>query len=128
MPTPADSNLVMDIPEEFLRQFEKEILGRIPDEKAQAELRQQEIGKYLVEQGSACIEGIGQRIGAVDIKTYYRWIGEYGPECWQDKGFIRDFFMDNKGLKDKGWNPKPNSVRHGITFCNGKPISNLKGI
>lgn len=115
------------VPPEFAREFADEILGSIPAEKVKADLNQAFIGRALLKEGAvAAPGGLGQKLGEVDARTFFRWQQSHDG-CWQDKNFVHEFFADNPQLKSAGWTPKAASAtRHAVTFVGGKPVSNLK--
>lgn len=115
------------VPPEFVREFSAEILGSIPAEKVKADLNQAMIGRALIKEGAvAAPGGLGQKLGEVDARTFFRWSQEH-ENCWSDRSFIHEFFKDNPQLKSAGWTPTgASSTRHAVTFVNGTPISNLK--
>jgi len=118
----ANNEIVTTLPESFLKEFEQEVMGTIPTEKVQAQLREAEIGRYLVREGSVAVQGLGQKLGEIDPRVWHRWNQEH-PGCWQDKQFVHEFFADNLHLKADGWTPKlARGLRHGRTFVGGKPI------
>lgn len=115
------SDLITQIPEQFLHEFEQEILGTIPEEKAQAELRAASIGRMMLDDGPLAIEGIGQKLGEVDARTWFRWNNQF-PGCWQNKEFCNEFFKDNPQYRSPGWTPKTNPHRLGKTFIGGAAV------
>lgn len=120
------NEIIANVPPEFVREFADEILGSIPAEKVKADLKHAEIGRVLASQGALAIEGLGQKVGEIDARTFFRWQQE-NPGCWQDRAFVQEFFRDNEKLRAPGWKPKgTNGVRHGMTFVGGEAVSNLK--
>jgi hypothetical protein len=119
------SEIITELPESFLREFEQEVMGTIPDEKVQADLRQAEIGRVLINEGAQQIEGVGQKLGTIDARIWHRW-HQMHPGCWDDKQFRDEFFSDNPKCRAPGWTPKQSKLRHGITFIGGESVSNLK--
>ena len=41
----------------------------------------------------------GKAIGAIPQREYFLLANKYGTECWNDRGFIRDFFKSQPHLK-----------------------------
>lgn len=82
-------------------QYER-ALREVPAEKARAVLRQAEIARVMEATGSARMEGLGQKIGGVDLRTFFRWEKEF-PGCWRDKNFIREFLRDNPACRAPGY-------------------------
>lgn len=129
MPNEANKpELVTELTPQFLREFEAEVRGTIPQEKVQADLRQAAIGRMLLNEGSVVGPGnIGQKLGEIDGRIYHRW-GQENPGCWQDKAFVSQYFQDNPHAKAPGWTPKTDKTRHGITFVQGESISNMNSL
>ena len=107
-------DIVTKVPESFLAEFEDEFQRSIPAEKVKATLNQAFIGRALIAEGPSAVEGLGQKLGEVDARTYFRW-HQALPGCWSDKTFLNEFFKDNAGCRAKGWTPKASPLRHGIT-------------
>lgn len=116
-----EQEIVTHLPESFLREFEAEVLGQIPAEKVKADLDSVAIKKVLINEGATCVEGLGQKLGEIPARVYFRWLQEQ-QGCWQDKGFVNEFFKDNPQLKADGWTPKTNAARHGMTYVGGEAI------
>ena len=115
-------DIVTDVPESFLREFEAEILGQIPAEKVKADLDGAKTKQFLVNEGAVAIEGLGQKLGEIPARTYFRWLQDK-PGCWQDREFTHEFFKDNGRLKSDGWTPvAAKGLRHGFTYVNGEPV------
>lgn len=112
------SDLITELPPDFLKEFEDEVLGRIPEEKVQVQLRQVENARIAQAIGSTRIEGLGQKIAEIDARLYFRMLHAFGGE----EGWLTDFLRDNPQLCAPGYKPKGNSLRHGKTFIGGKPV------
>jgi hypothetical protein len=118
----AEPEIVTTLPKDFLRTWEAEFQASIPAEKVRANLRQAFIGRALLKEGAVKGPGaFGQKLGQVDARTYFRWHQSHRG-CWEDKGFLNEFFADNPQLRSPGWTPKKNSVRHGATFVGGEVV------
>ena len=88
---------------EELRDFINQKVWRdVEKEKAQAILRQAEIARVMEKTGSLKSDGLGQKIGAIDSRVFFRWWQEYHG-CWQDEGFIREFLRDNPQCRAPGY-------------------------
>lgn len=81
------------------------VLREAPAEKVRAVLAQAQIGRALDTLGSCQVPGIGQRVGAIDLRTFLRWHQQY-PGCWNDKAFRDEFLRDNPQCKAKGYKVK----------------------
>jgi hypothetical protein len=77
-------------------------LREVSEEKAKSVLRQAEIARVMEQMGSARMEGLGQKIGGVDPRTFFRWEQQY-PGCWRNKEFIREFLRDNPACRAPGY-------------------------
>jgi hypothetical protein len=115
------TDLITHVPEGFLQEFEAEILGRIPEEKVQAELRQQKIARVMNAVGSVHIPEIGQKIAQIDARLYHRMRLSFADSP-DDTDWLDAVLADNKSLRAPGYDAPQKSTRHGITFTNGKPI------
>lgn len=117
-----DPSIITELPRSFMQEFAQEVLGTVPAEKVQAQLREVHIGRVLAAEGSLrTVQGLGQKIGTIPARVFYRWQQEH-PGCWEDDAFVQEFFKDNEKLRAKGWTPRANPARHGKTMINGKPV------
>lgn len=113
-----DTEVITSLPEEFVREFEAEVIGRVPQEKVEAGLRQAKLARIMRQAGSSYIPGVGQKIAEIDPRLYFRMLQSFGHE----ENWLKDFLADNPELCAPGYRPKKNSLRHGKTFVDGKPI------
>lgn len=116
------SELITSLPPEFVNEFQDHLLGQIPEEKAQCELRQARNARIMQQAGSVCIDGIGQKIAEIDARLYFRMLHEAGGP--QNTDWIHDFLADNPQLCAPGYKPRRAKVdlRHSKSFQGGKPI------
>ncbi len=117
----SSSDIITDLPGDFIDEFEREITGRIPQEKVQVELRQLRSAKIANAVGSARIEGLGQKIAEIDPRLYFRMLHAFGHH----EGWLEDLLADNPQLCVPGYKPKrsrTHHLRHGKTFIGGKPV------
>jgi hypothetical protein len=112
------SDLITQLPPEFLKEFEDEILGRIPEEKAQVQLRQVENARIAQAIGSTHIEGLGQKVAEIDARLYFRMYQAFGHE----ENWLNDFLRTNPELCAPGYKPRGKSLGQGKTFIGGKPV------
>lgn len=96
----TEEGVIYDLPQSFLEEFNDRFLRTISDEKAQAEIRQAQIAKQL--EASKHIEGLGQLIGKVDARVFFRW-WQAEPGCWTDEAFIKRFLQDNPNCRAAGY-------------------------
>ncbi len=115
---PDDSDIITQLPEGFVSEFADEILGTIPEEKVQVQLRQVQIARVVQAIGSVNIPGIGQKIATIDPRLYFRMLHESGG----DPEFIHGYLKDNPELCAPGYKPRCSELRHGKTFIGGQPV------
>ncbi len=117
MSNPTD--LITDVPPEFIREFRDHIQGTLPMEKAQVELRQARNARVMQAAGSVQLkESLGQRVASIDPQLFFRMRYLFGHE----ENWLDDMLADNPSLYAPGYKPKQNALRHGKTFANGKPV------
>jgi len=114
----GDNEVITSLPEQFLREFENEVLGRVPQEKVEAGLRQAKLARIMKQAGSSYIPGVGQKIAEIDARLYFRMMQSFGHE----ENWLKDMLADNPELCAPGYRPKNNGLRHSKTFVNGKPV------
>ena len=56
------TDVITSLPEGFAREFEDEVLGRVPQEKIDAGIRQAKLARIMRQAGSTYIPGVGQKI------------------------------------------------------------------
>lgn len=78
------------------------VLRDVPMEKAMGVVRQAQIARVLEKTGSIRRDGLGQRTGVVDARTFFRFQQEF-PGCWNDKGFRDEFLRDNPQCRAEGY-------------------------
>lgn len=77
----------------------------MPAEKARARAAQTRIAQHLQAQGAVKVPGLGQKIGSIDRRTYFRHQQE-NPGCWQDPGYVHDVLRDSEKLRAPGYRPR----------------------
>ena len=103
-----------------MREFEAHIQGTIPEEKAQAELRQVRNARVMHAVGSTRVEGLGQLKAEIDPRLYFRLQESFGHH----EGWLDDMLADNPSMCAPGWkqNKRKGDLRHSKSFLNGKPL------
>lgn len=77
------------------RELRYELQDQISLEKMNYLVRQQMIREEMLEQGPRkTTDGLGQFMGTVDARTWFRWDREE-PGCWSDPKWVDKFFKDN---------------------------------
>jgi hypothetical protein len=112
------SDVITSLPENFLKEFEDDVLGRVPQERIEAGLRQAKIARIMKQAGSSYIPGVGQKVAEIDPRLYFRMMHAFGDQ----ENWLQDFLADNPQLCAPGYRPKSSSLRHGKTFVGGKPV------
>lgn len=114
----TENEVIGHVDPAFVREFADHILGTIPKEKVQAELKQERNARIMQAAGSVCIEDLGQRVAVINPRLYFRMLHSFGHE----ENWLDDFLADNPMLCAPGYRPKQNSTRHGITYVGGAPV------
>ena len=86
----------------FAKSIHDRALRDVPAEKARAVLKQAEIARALELEGSIRHEGLGQKIGTIDARTFMRWHQQF-QHCWSDPGFIKEFLKNNPCYRAAGY-------------------------
>jgi hypothetical protein len=108
----SSSEIITKVPPEFVRQYWREIEGSIPQEKVSSHLRQIGLAKVMVSQGSGMIEGLGQKAASIDPLLFFRLQQQHGNAVHE---WLPEYLKDNPHMCAKGYRPKVNAARHGIT-------------
>ena len=112
------SEIITSLPQSFLNEFWDDVIGRVPEEKVKAELRQVENQRIMQAVGSAKIEGIGQKIAEIDSRLFFRMQHAFGHH----EGWLHDLLADNPQLCAPGYKPKTRGILKSKTMVGGKPI------
>lgn len=113
------SDIITAVDPNWVSEFSGHILGTIPQEKIQCELRQVKCARIMQAAGSVQLaQGIGQRMTVMDPRLFFRLRQAYGPEEY----WIDELLSDNPSLRAKGYIPRRSGTRHGITYIKGKPV------
>ena len=108
----SSSEIITKVPPEFVRQYWSEIEGSIPQEKVSSHLRQIGLAKVMASQGSGMIEGLGQKAASIDPRLFFRLQQQHGNAVHE---WLPEYLKDNPHMCAKGYRPKVNAARHGIT-------------
>lgn len=108
----AEQGIVPSVPPEFVRHFWREIEGRIPEEKVKADLNQKMLARVMVNQGSTQIDGLGQMAARINPRLFFRLQQQHGNAVHE---WLPEYLKDNPDMCAKGYRPKVNSARHGLT-------------
>lgn len=112
------SELITEVPRSFMEEFHDHIIGNIPAEKVQCELRQARNARIMQQAGSLKIDGVGQKIAEIDPRLWFRMLHSFGhQDNWLD-----DFLADNPQLCAPGYKPKSSALRHSKSFVGGAPV------
>lgn len=114
-----DPGIITTLPPEYVREYWDDLMGRIPQEKIEANLRQARNARIMQQAGSLKVEGLGQKVAEIDARLYFRMQHDFGHH----EGWLDDFLADNPQLCAPGWKPRgKRGMRQGKTFINGKPV------
>lgn len=108
----ADQGIIPSVPPEFVRQFWREIEGKIPEEKVKTDLNQKMLARVMVNQGSTQVEGLGQQAARIDRRLFFRLQQQHGNAVHE---WLPEYLADNPHMCAKGYRPKVNAARHGLT-------------
>lgn len=92
-----------------LRGIMDSVLRNVPKEKAKGVLERAKIARVLQSAGSVKRDGVGQRVGVVDARTFYRWHQE-NPGMWDNKAERDKFLRDNPQCRAEGYNPTSRKI------------------
>ena len=120
-----ENTLITDVPRSFIEEFEDHIKGTLPIEKAQMELKQQSWARIMAASGSLAVEGLGQCVARIEPRMFFRLLHQHGHAPVHE--WIEDYLADDPTIRAKGYKPKQNGARHGLTFSNGECISKTPG-
>jgi hypothetical protein len=67
----------------------KETMQKTREQAASAEARSMKDAKSI----------LGKPVGAIPQYEYLLMANKYGNECWDDRGFVRDFFKSQSHLR-----------------------------
>lgn len=112
IPSTTPEGLVTDIPKDFVRQWWKHIDGSIPEEKVKVELNQQMLARVMAAQGSTQVEGLGQQAARINARLFFRLQQQHGNAVHE---WLPEYLKDNPHLCAKGYRPKADPRRKGIT-------------
>jgi hypothetical protein len=114
------SDLITEVPDSFLKEFEDHVLGTIPEEKVQCELRQVRNARIMQAVGSTRVEGLGQVKAEIDARLFFRLQAAHGHH----EGWLDDLLADNPQLCAPGYKAhrRKGDLRHSKTFVGGKPL------
>lgn len=97
--------IVYKLPADFIEEFNDRFLRTIPVEKAAQELEEARIGRMLQKEGGQKCEGLGQMMGKIPVREYFRH-EQANPGCMRNDEYLREFFQDNPHLCAQGYKPK----------------------
>lgn len=107
-----ETGIITHVPKEFVRQFWRELEGKIPEEKVKAHQRQANYARAMHKQGSTKIDGLGQMAARIDGRLFFRLQQQHGNNVGE---WLPEYLKDNPHLCAKGYRPKADPSRHGIT-------------
>lgn len=91
-----NGNPVFDIGE-----IKKELVRGFDLDRNLAELRQKQVAGELNVKDHFHMPGIGECVARIDLGAYMYWAQRETPDCWKDKGFMREYLRDNPDVRVK---------------------------
>ena len=122
-----EPQVITQLPDSFKKEFAEHLSATIPREKVVAELRQAQLARIMAADESIRVEGLGQLAMRIDARLYFRMRNEAKKQGSTDNDWLMDYARDNPQLCAKGFRPKSDPTRHGMTFVNGESVSKTKG-
>lgn len=83
----------------------RKVKSEMPAEKARAREEQTRIAQKLAREGSRYVPGIGQKMGSIDRRTYFRH-ELANPGCMRDETYINELLRDSPKLRAPGYTPR----------------------
>ena len=108
----SEPQIITSLPPNVIREFWREMEEGLPAEKVQAGLRQVEHAKVMAAQGSTKIDGLGQMAAKIDARLFFRLQQQHGNQVHE---WMPEYLKDNPDMCAKGYRPKVNPARHGLT-------------
>ena len=82
-------------------EFKNELIRGWELDRNMAELRQRQVAGRLNTQPHYHLDGMGECVARIDLGAYFYWAMREGYECWNDKGFMREYLRDNPEVRVK---------------------------
>lgn len=81
-------------PPEAIAGLEKELRLGWELDKAITKARQHNVGR-VNQDVKRSVNGLGELVGRIDSNSFTYWGKRLGFDCWNDKGFMREYLRDN---------------------------------
>ena len=122
------AEIITGLPSSFMKEFEQEILGRVPQEKIDAQLRMEKNARIMRQAGSINIPTLGQKIATIPARLYFRMLHDMGQRDASSDEWLIDLLKDNPALCAPGFKAgRKADLRHSHTFIGGKSVSTTPG-
>lgn len=108
----AEDGIITNVPKEFVRKWWSDIEGSIPEEKVKNELNQTMLARIMAASGSTKIDGLGQVAARINPRLFFRLQQQHGNSVHE---WLPEYLKDNPHMCAKGYRPKVNAARHGMT-------------
>lgn len=119
----GDGELIAELPQSFMDEFEAEIRGRVPAEKVKAQLAMEKNARIMKMAGSTTIDTLGQKIATIPARLYFRMLHDMGQRDAGSDEWLLDLLRDNPILCAPGFTPgRKHDLRHSKSFVGGKPV------
>lgn len=80
---------------QFMRNLDKHLRKEVALEQHQKKDRDEMARRANRALGKGKMEGLGQHIGSIPAREYFRSMQVHGHDCWTDKQYVREYFRDN---------------------------------
>lgn len=110
------------LPSELTKEFHEELRTGWGMKKVKAAHDLKWAAKANHKGDARTVEGMGQLMARIPPESYYFWCIKLGPDCWKDKGFLREFLRDNPECIVKSTSKTQVLVDKKITDEHGKPL------
>jgi hypothetical protein len=82
-----------------VRDFVRTLTDEQRAEEELAYASQQRIATATQRLDHSFMDGLGELHMRVDAEVFWHWARKEGKDCWNDKGFIREFKRDNPDVR-----------------------------
>jgi hypothetical protein len=117
MSDPIIASLQEAFPEHLLEDVKKEFLQGFAMNRVRAETEAKQIAQFGHSNEAKHIDGVGRLVAKIPPDSFYYWSHILGPQCWEDKQFLREFLRDNPEVAVRNYTKK--TVVNGTIFDSG---------
>jgi len=114
MSDPLIESLHEVIPDHLLNEVKKEFLRGWAMNQVKAKTEATKIASFGHSNEAKDIDGVGRLVAKIPPDSFYYWSHILGPECWEDKQFLREFMRDNPEVAVRNYTKK--TIVNGTIF------------